>query len=104
MELLDDDDMVGLLEGKKVKGVKLDKNLRREVKHMINRNEVFLLFDFRILILLIYWGGMELYLIIRKYILSLTKLCTRTKAKYMLGFDLYTICIIISYIIFIIIY
>lgn len=39
METLDDDDLVELMEGKKVKGVKLDKNLRREIKHMIKRNE-----------------------------------------------------------------
>jgi len=39
LDELDDDDMVELLEGKKVKGVKLDKHLRREVKHMIKRGE-----------------------------------------------------------------
>jgi hypothetical protein len=42
MEMLDDDDLVELIEGKKVKGVKLDKNLRREIKHMIKRNEVII--------------------------------------------------------------
>ena len=41
--MLDDDDLVELIEGKKVKGVKLDKNLRRDIKHMIKRNEVIIL-------------------------------------------------------------
>ncbi len=31
--------MIDLLDGKKVMGLKLDKNLRREIKHMIKREE-----------------------------------------------------------------
>ena len=43
VDMLTDEDVLDLLEGKKVKQIKLDKNLRREVKHIIRRGEVFLL-------------------------------------------------------------
>lgn len=36
---LTDDNVLDLLEGKKVNGIKFDKNLRREVKHAIKRQE-----------------------------------------------------------------
>lgn len=38
-ETLTDEDIMALLEGKKVRQIKFDKNLRREVKHMIKREE-----------------------------------------------------------------
>jgi hypothetical protein len=51
--MLTDEDVLDLLEGKKVKQIKLDKNLRREVKHIIRRGEVFLLFFIIIIIIII---------------------------------------------------
>lgn len=39
-ETLTDEDILALLDGKKVREIKFDKNLRREVKHMIKREEV----------------------------------------------------------------
>ena len=36
---LSEDEMLGLIEGKKVKGIKLNKQARREIKFEMKRNE-----------------------------------------------------------------
>jgi hypothetical protein len=39
-QTLTDDDVMALLDGKKIREIKFDKNLRREVKHCIKRQDV----------------------------------------------------------------
>lgn len=38
-QTLTDDDVMALLDGKKIREIKFDKNLRREVKHCIKRQD-----------------------------------------------------------------
>ena len=69
---LTDEDILELLDGKKVNTIKFDKNLRREVKHAIKREEVPLLFLYiRISILLTFSQETELSSIIKSSSTSL---------------------------------